>query len=245
MKIITVATIKGGTGKTTTAGALVQAAAIAGKKVLAIDLDPQSNLSYWLRADFTKKNSYDLLNETEATEAIQQTNCGAMLIAGSANLIAVTTRPGSAKRLAQAIEPIKNSFDLIVIDTAPAMGELQNNALYLSTDLICPVLADSLSLQGLYRIIDIAKHIQQNNPSLKTIGAVITQFDARPKINRFMKDTIENTGKQIGIPLLATIRNGIAIRESMAMQESLYEYAPTSKPAQDYQELYKKIMKED
>lgn len=241
-KIITAAAIKGGTGKTATAGALAQAAADAGKKVLAIDLDPQSNLSIWLNADLAHPGSYDLINGANPLDTIQPTESGVQLICGSANLAALKTSPGSAKRLQRALQAIEGAFDLIMIDTAPAMGELQNNALYASTGLIVPLAADAFSLQGLYQAMDIAQHIQQGNPALQVLGVVITQYDPRPKINRFMRDAIKEKGAAIGAPLLAEIRNGVAMREAMAMQQSLYQYAPTSKPAADYKTLLENIM---
>lgn len=241
-QIITVAAIKGGTGKTATSGALAQAAVEANKRVLAIDLDPQSNLSIWLAADLAHPGSYQLLKGDPPQATLQATESGVDLICGSANLAAEKTRPGSAKRLRQAIENIKDKYDLIFIDTAPAMGELQNNALYASTGLIIPLAADAFSLQGLYQIVDVAQHIQQGNPALQILGSVITQYDPRPNINRFMRDTIKEKGAENGAPLLGEIRGGVAVREAMAMQESLFLYAPKSKPTEDYRTLFRTIM---
>ncbi len=242
MKIITAAVIKGGTGKTTTAAALAQAAAITGKKVLAIDLDPQANLSLALAADPGLPGSYHLLNGHPADQLIQQTPQGIDCIAASADLATVKTSPGSAKRLAQALEPVKRNYHLIIIDTPPTAGELQTNAMYASTGLIIPLETDSNSLQGLYQITDIAHHVQQKNPALRILGIVLTKYDNRPKINRYLRDVLEEKGEEVGAPLLSEIRAGVSIREAQAMQESLYEYAPKSKPAQDYLKLYKKIM---
>ena len=243
-KIITVAAIKGGTGKTATAGALTQAAAADGKKVLAIDLDPQSNLSIWMNADFTGPGSYELITGQAAPEdAIQETGGGIDLISGSANLIAVNrTEANSARRLERAIAPLHSYYDLIMIDTAPAMGELQNNALFASNGLLIPLESDINSLQGLYQITDIAQHTQQANPALQVLGVILTKYDPRPKINRFLRDTIKDKGAAAGAPLLMEIRQGVAIREAIAMRENLFEYAPNSKPAQDYKALYKLIM---
>lgn len=243
MQIITAAAIKGGTGKTTTAGALAQAGAKAGKRVLAIDLDPQASLSIWLHANLQHPGSYDLITgRAGPDETIQATPSGIYIMTGNANLTAIKTKPGSARRLEQALRPILQAFDLIMIDTAPAMGELQNNALYASTGLVIPLETDSSSLQALYQIVDIARHIQQDNPALKICGTVLTKYDARPRINRVLRDAIKENGAEIGAPLLAEIRTGVAIREAMAMQQSIFEYAPRSKPAQDYAALYQKLM---
>ena len=241
MHIITMATIKGGTGKTTTAAALAQAAAADKKRVLAIDLDPQANFTYSIGADQNAPGSYDTLHGTPAAQLIQHTEQGIDAIAASPDLATEQTDTGSAKRLQQAIEPLKRKYDFILIDTPPTMGELTYNALQASTGLVIPLEPDSNSLQGLYSIIDIARQMQRSNPALKITGIVITRYDTRPKINRFLRDTIADKGQELGAPLLGTIRTGVSVREAQALQQSLYDYAPQSKPAEDYKALYEKI----
>ena len=243
MQIITVSIAKGGTGKSATAAALSQAAAAAGKKVLAIDLDPQANLSYFIGADQNELGAYQLFTGTPAAQLIQHTAQGIDAIAASPDLATLKTTPASAMRLRDAIAPIKESYDLIMIDTAPTIGEALFNALQASTGLLIPLETDNSSLQGLYQITDIASQIQRTNPALQVLGAILTRYDNRPKINRFMRDTIAEKGQEIGAPLLGEIRAGVSIREANAMQQSLFEYAPTSKPAQDYKALYDKIKK--
>ena len=220
MQIITTAVIKGGTGKTTTAAALAQAAAAAGKKVLAIDLDPQANLSFFIGADQNAPGSYQLLHGAGAAQLIQATEQGIQAIAASPDLATEKTTPASAKRLQEAIEPIKKDFDLIVIDTPPQMGELTFNALQASTGLIIPLETDNSSLQGLYQITDIAHQMQHSNPALSIIGVILARYDARPKLNRYLQEVIAERGQEIGAPFLMGIRPGIAIREAQAMPES-------------------------
>jgi len=242
MQIITTAIIKGGTGKTTTAAALAQAAIAAGKKVLVIDLDPQANLSYFIGADQNRPGAYQLITgAADAGQLIQQTEQHIDAITASPDLATIRTTPGSAKRLQEAIEPIKGKYNLILIDTPPQMGELTYNALQASTGLIIPLETDSSSLQGLYQIADIARQIQRRNPSLSLTGVLITRYDSRPKLNRYLREVIETRGREDGVPYLGEIRAGVAIREAQALQRSLYEYAPGSKPAADYMTLYKKI----
>ena len=241
MQIITAAVIKGGTGKTTTTAALAQAAAADGKRVLAIDLDPQANLSFILAADQFTSGSYQLLHGADPAPLIQHTEQGLDVIAGSPDLATETTSPASAKRLQAAIEPLKRDYDFIFIDTPPTMGELTYNALQAATGLIIPLETDSNSLQGLYQISEIAHQMQRSNPALTILGVILTRFDSRPKINRYLQEIIEEKGQAVGAPFLGTVRPGIAIREAQAMQESLYNYAPSSKPAQDYMEIYKTI----
>lgn len=240
-KIIATAVIKGGVGKTTTAAALAQAAAADGQKVLAIDLDPQANLTFILAADQNRPGSYQLLHGTPAAALIQHSTQGLDVIAASPDLATEKTTPASAKRLQQAIEPLKGDYDYIFIDTPPQMGELTYNALQAATGLLIPLEADSNSLEGFYQIVDIAHQMQHSNPALKILGAILTRFDARPKINRALQEAIETAGAEMKAPLIGAIRPGTAIKEAQTLQLSLFDHAPKSKPAQDYQNIYNAI----
>ena len=241
MQIIAVANQKGGTGKSTTAAALAQAAAAAGKKALAIDLDPQGNLSFIMGADMQQRTSFDLLEGKSPARIIQHREGGPDLIPASLNLAAIKTSTGSAKRLQTAIKAIRTPYDLIIIDTPPTAGELQYNALQAATGLIIPLRADILSLQGLYQIADTAAQIKKSNPALQITGIVITQHNDRSTIARQMKESLIAAAQQRAIPYLGAIREGVAIREAQALQENLFSYAPKSKPALDYMEVYKKM----
>ncbi len=242
MQILTTAVSKGGTAKTTTCAAIAQAATDIGYKVLVIDLDPQMNLTDFVAADASQPGTYQLLQGEPMEHLIQQTEQCIYAIPASENLAAVKTTPASAKRLAAVLEPLKESYDLCIIDTPPGILELQNIALLAATSLIIPVEADRSSLQGLYQIVDRANTAQRSNHALKIVGIVLTKYDNRPSINRHMKKVIRETGKEIGVPYLMEIRNSVKVREAQAMQQSLYQYAPRCKPAQDYRDLLKKIM---
>ena len=241
MKIITTAVIKGGTGKTTTAAALAQAAAAAGRRVLCIDLDPQANLSFFIGADQNRPGAYQLLHGLPAAALIQATEQHIDAIAASPDLATEKTTPGSAKRLQEALKPLKRKYDLVIIDTPPQMGEPLYNALQASDGLLIPLETDNSSIQGLYQIADIAHQMQRSNPALKILGTVLTRYDSRPKLNRHIAGVIAEAGQQLGAPFLIGIRPGVAIREAQALQLSLYEYAPRSNPAKDYKTLYELI----
>lgn len=241
MKIITVAAIKGGTGKTTTAAALSQAARYKNKKVLAIDLDPQANLTFCLGADQNAAGIYEVLHGEPLN--IQTNDSGIDILSGNLNLSAEKTKAASITRLQAALAQLPKKYDYIFIDTPPQMGEVTFNALQASTDVIIPLLADSFSLQGLYQIMDIIRQIQRHNTKLKVLGTVITQYDRRPNICRVFKSVIADKGKEEGAPLLQTIRKSVVIEEAQGIQASLFDYAPRSKPAQDYLSLYTTISK--
>lgn len=244
MQIITIANQKGGTAKSTTAAALAQAATYHGTKTLAIDLDPQGNLSFFLSADTSKPGTYELLTgSVGAARTIQHHTSGEVdTIPASWNLATITSSKGSARRLQRAIEPIKDSYDLIIIDTPPTAGELQYNALQASTGLIVPLQADIVSLHGLYQIMDTAHQIQASNPALRITGTILTRHNGRSVISRQMTDSIVGKSKELGAPFLGVVREAVTIREAQTLQRSLYEYSPKSNPARDYQHILSKIM---
>ena len=242
MQIITVANQKGGTAKTVTAAALLQAGAAQKLKVLAIDFDPQANLTFALRGSTKGKGSYELLEGIPARQIIYKTPQQIDIISASRNLATVKTSTGSAKRLQKALQPIRNIYDLIVIDTPPTAGELLYNALQASTGLVIPLQADIFGLQGLYQIADTAKQFSKSNPELKIKGFVLTRYDGRGTLTRTMKATITAKAAEMGITHLAEIREGIAIKEAISLQQSIFSYAPKAKPVQDYETLFKKIM---
>ena len=237
MQIITIANQKGGTAKSTTAAALAQAAAHKGRRVLAIDLDPQGNLSYFLAADVTRPGAFEVLDGLPAAEAVQATADGLDVIPASWNLQTISSSRGSARRLKAALEPLQGRFDLAIIDTPPTAGELQYNALMAATDLVIPLQADIVGLQGLYQMADTARQIQQSNPALTIRGYILTRSGGRSTLARQMAETIQARAQEMGIPFLKAIREAVAIREAQTLQRSLYEYAPRSKPAADYLEL--------
>ena len=238
MMTLAIANQKGGSGKSTTAAALAQAAAHSGRRVLAVDIDPQGNLSYFLAADVTRPGALEVLEGTPAADAIQATAGGLDVIPASWNLQTISSGKGSARRLKAALEPIAGNYDLIIIDTPPTAGELQYNALMAADSLIIPLQADIVGLQGLYQMADTARQIQQSNHALTIKGYVLTRSGGRSTLARQMAETIEARAQEMGVPFLAGIREAVAIREAQALQRSLYEYAPRSKPAADYMELF-------
>lgn len=239
--IYTIATQKGGTGKTTTAAAIAQAAAYKGKKALAIDLDPQGNLTFALAANATAPGSYDLLHGTPAADVIQTTAQGIDVIAASPDLQTETSAAGSARRLQNALEPMKRRYNVIVIDTPATGGELQYNALQAADRLLIPLEADAYNTQSLYQIADTARQIKGSNPRLKIAGVLLTQYDGRSTLTKQLRDVLEATAKLLKIPYLGTVRKAIAVKEAAALQVSLYDYAPKSNPAADYMAIFDKI----
>lgn len=241
-EIITAAAAKGGSGKTTTCAALAQAAVKGGLKVLAVDLDPQANLTMALGANQNEAGAYDLIRGAgDPRDTIQPTAQGVDVIAGGPDLATLKTTAGSANRLRDALQPIQGSYDLILIDTPPTVGEMQYNALEAATGLIIPIEADNFSLQGLYQIIDVAKQFQGTNDTLRILGTVLTRYDGRSKISQYYEEVISEKGAAEGAPVIGIIHQGVAVKEAAAFQVNLFEHAPKSRPAKDYIALYEQL----
>ena len=243
-QIITIAEIKGGTGKTTTAAALAQAAFLNGKKVLIIDLDGQGTISHRFSADTTAPGTYNLFaDNTPIVDTIQATEQGPDVISGAPDLYTIKGEKGSITTLAEKLEPIKKAYDLIIIDTPPALNVLTFNAMQASTGLLIACYADEGSADGLILTLDYAKAIKKTNAKLKVLGCIITQYDSRPIVCRQFRELVIEAAEANRCPYICDIRRGISVQEAAAYGKNLFKYAPKSKPAQDYMTLYKAIIK--
>lgn len=247
MRIISVANQKGGTAKTSTAHALATGAAYKGKRSLAIDFDPQGNLSFIMGADASRAGAYELMKQqAKAAQIVQYTSQGD-IIPASLNLAAAdiefSGKPGRDFFLQAALEPLQDAYDVVVIDTPPTLGTLLVNALTASDEVIIPMNADILSLQGLYQLAETINQVKSFcNKGLKVTGILLTRYSGRTVLARDIKETIEAKCAELGIPLLNTvIRDGVAVREAQTTQESLFAYAPNSNPAKDYLRLFDEI----
>lgn len=247
MRIIAVSSQKGGTGKTTTAHALATGAAYKGKRSLAIDFDPQGNLSFIMGADASRAGAYELMKQqAKAAQIVQYTSQGD-IIPASLNLAAAdiefSGKPGRDFFLQAALEPLQDAYDVVVIDTPPTLGTLLVNALTASDEVIIPMNADILSLQGLYQLAETINQVKSFcNKGLKVTGILLTRYSGRTVLARDIKETIEAKCAELGIPVLNTvIRDGVAVREAQTTQESLFAYAPNSNPAKDYLQLFDEI----
>ena len=244
--VIAICNQKGGTGKSTSAAALTQAATFKGKRSLLIDLDPQGNASYIMGANLLDVGSYELLVEHKtAASCIQHTAQGDII----ASNIRLSTAEGKLKTeeerlysLKAALKPIKSKYDLVFVDTPPVLNVLLLNTLCAADKVIVPLYADILSLQGLYQLINTIKSQQKNNAALELTGVFFNKYSTRTVLARDTMETMREKCAAMGVPVLkTTIREAVAVREAQTLQQSLYEYAPKSKPAQDYIKLLEEV----
>lgn len=238
-RIVTVGNQKGGVGKTTTAHALATGLHFKGYKVLAVDIDPQSNLSLAYGVNFDKPGIYEALKgEVTINEIIQTTDQGD-IVPSSINLavleLELTGVMGREYYLRDLLEPIKENYDYIVLDTPPTLSVLTLNALTTAEDLIIPVGADIFSLQGLGQLYSTIEKVKRySNKSINVAGLLVTRY-GRSNLSSDFKDLIGDKALQLNTILFNTvIREGVAIKEAQAEQADIYSNAPKSNPTKDY-----------
>ena len=241
MQTIAICTQKGGAGKTTTAAALAQAGAVKGKKTLLIDLDPQASATYIVGGKAGAGSSLDLLNGAAASDLIQKSAGGVDLIPASWELQNETTSKGSARRLEKALKPLQSVYEYIFIDTPAKAGELQYNALQAANRVIIPANLDILHLQALFQMAATLEAFTGTNEELAEIDILFTQCRRVTTLAAQMKETITNKAAELGIKVIGAIPEAVALQEAQAMKQSLFDYAPKSKPAAAYMEAFEAI----
>lgn len=185
-KIIAVVNQKGGVGKTTTAVNLTAALHALGKKILLCDFDPQANATSGLGLNKRKlKHSvYDVVvNGVDVKEAIVSTDFGDVLpatadLAGAA--VELITMPEPHKQLKNALDQVKDDYDLIFIDSPPSLEMLTLNGLAASDGILVPVQCEYYALEGLTDLMNTLRMVKKRiNPNLEIFGVALTMFDGR------------------------------------------------------------------
>lgn len=244
--VITIAATKGGTGKTTTAAALAQAFAGMGRTALLVDADAQGSASLIYDAEESPGLYAVLKGRAEAADLVQHTEAGYILPA-SPELDGLETElardKGRDTLLARALEPLKASYDAIVIDTAPGVSTLLVQALTAADKVLIPMQADTQSLRGLEKLAETVADVQRyTNKRLEVAGVVVTMYDGRTVLAKQYDELIGETCGHLGFPFAKThIRRAVAVQEAQALRQSLYDYAPKSNPARDYRALIEEL----
>lgn len=240
---------KGGVGKSTTSNAIGAGLFQRGYKVLFIDLDAQGNLSYSMKCENKPLSSLEVLTGTAtAREATLTTPQGDIIPASPALASADTiiTDTGREYRLKEALEPLKEVYDYIIIDTPPALGTLTINALTACDSVIIPAQADIYSLQGIGQLNQTIQTVKRYcNSDLTIKGIVITRYSPRAVLTRDMTDLLEDTAKQLNTKVFTSrIRECIALKEAQASQTDIFTYNPRSNAGIDYKALLEEMIGE-
>ncbi len=242
-QIITVTNQKGGVGKTTTASALICGLHQRGARVLGVDLDPQGNLGFALGLDIGETDTiYDVLKGTRSIEeAIVPTEYGDILSSDIMLSVAEVefTAPRREFMLDQQLERVRDRYDFIVIDTPPALNILTINAYVASTALIVPMEAEILSLVGITQLQETIESVRTSfNPQLKVLGILLNKFNPRLTLSQEVLELAEAVAEQMDSCVLTPkIRRGVAVAKAPAHGQSVLTYMPSSKPAQDLQQV--------
>lgn len=248
-KVIAFVNQKGGVGKTTTCISVGAALSLKGYKVLLIDLDPQGNLSVSLgiRPDADDITTYEVMKA--------QVNINAGIIKNDYDVLPTDIRlsgadielasiPGREMLLKEAIEPIKNNYDYVLIDCPPSLSLITLNGLTACDNIIIPVQAEYLALNGMSQLLTTIQAVKKRlNPQLDIGAIVITLYDNRKNLN---KEVVEQIKKYFPNKVLDTmISNNVALAEAPGFGKDIFKYSPKSAGAENYNKLCDEILEKE
>jgi chromosome partitioning protein len=237
---------KGGVAKTTSTVNLAAALKEQGKRVLVVDLDPQSNLtmSFGVDPEQLEQSMFDVLvHRLPITEVIHHREVDVAVssidLAGAE--LALSSAIGRERALEKAFAPIKNDYDYILIDTPPSLGLLTINAFTASSGVIVPVQCEYLSLRGLVQLESTLQMIRENlNPDIEIEGILPTLMDTRTV---HAKEAIEILEENFGDRVFASrIKKTIRFAEAPVQGMSVLKYEPNGSAADSYRALAKEVL---
>jgi chromosome partitioning protein len=248
-KIIGIVNQKGGVGKTTTAINLSACLALEGMKMLLVDCDPQANATSGIgfQRDDNRRSVYDvLMGDSSADQVILPTEIGTLqILPGSKNLtganIELAAANDRAVRLRQALEAIKNNYDLIILDCPPALDLLTLNVLSAAETLIVPMQAEYFALEGISELISTLERVRANfNPVLNIEGVLLTMYDDRTNLAQQVTETLREYFRD---RLFQTvIPRNVRLAEAPSHGRPVAVYDPRSRGTEAYFELATELL---
>jgi len=257
-KVIAITNQKGGVGKTTTTFNLGVALAKQGKKVLIVDVDPQSNLTTyagWYNEDELKYTLSDLMEQSMNDETIKTQESilhhkeNIDLIPSSLNLSALETSLAYAMSreytLRNCLSVIKDNYDYILLDCQPSLGMLTINALASADSVLIPVQSQYFALRGMTDLFKIINKVRrQINPTLKIDGALLTLVDRRTNLSKEIEKQIrDNYGSMLKL-YDTQIPLAVKTAESTSQGESIFSYDKNGTVAEAYSSFAKEVLED-
>lgn len=252
MRSIALLNQKGGVGKTTTTANLGACLATLGKKVIAIDMDPQANLSVHLGIDvYNLKNSvYNLIvDECKPSDVILKTNIqGLDVIPSNIELsgaeIELVGVVGRETLLKENLGNALNKYDYVLVDCAPSLGLLTLNVLTLVREIFIPVQTEFFALRGVGKLLDTYEVVRKRlNNNLEISGIILCMYTSRTRLGNEVVEKVKEHFKDKTFKTI--IRKNIKLSESPSHGKPVIHYAPGSHGSADYMALAKEVIQQE
>lgn len=259
MEIFVIANQKGGVGKTTTVMNLGASLALKRKKVLLIDLDPQSNLSSGLgfTQQFDKqswnsqdeapyKSIYNVLVDGEKISSVFVSTSTPNLFLVPSHLslagaeIEMVNMLSRESLLKKAIAEFKEEFDYVIIDCPPSLGLLTINALCAANKLLIPIQCEYFALEGLGQLIETTKLVKGINPNLVIGGVILTMYDSRTKLSESVVNDVKDFFQDLAFNSI--VPRNVRLSEAPSYGKTIFQYDEKSTGALAYNQLAKEFI---